>query len=36
MDKIWDRYTSPSRRLLAVVAEMKKRMTTKNQQKSNA
>jgi len=33
MDKIWDR---KSRSSLAVVAGMKKRMTTQNRQKSNA
>jgi len=36
MDKIWDRKSFKSRRSLAVVAGMKKRMTTPNRQKSNA
>ena len=36
MDKIWDRKILRSLRSLAVVAGMKKRMTTQNRQKSNA
>jgi len=36
MDNIWDRKILRSRRSLAVVAEMKNRMTTQNRQKSNA
>ena len=36
MDKIWDRNPSKSEVNLAVVAGMKKRMTTQNRQKSNA
>ena len=35
MDKIWDRKSFRSLRSLAIVAGMKKRMTTQNQQKSN-
>ena len=36
MDKIWDRKSFEVRGHLAVVAGMKKRMTTQNPQKSNA
>jgi len=36
MDKIWDRKSFRSRRSLAVVARMKKQMTTQNRQKSIA
>ena len=36
MDKIWNRIILRSRRSLAVVAGMNKRMTTQNGQKSKA
>ena len=36
MDKIWDKKFLQSRRSLAVVAGMKKQMTTQNRQKANA